>query len=383
MSQEVNYNIGPQDDNVPPPIVDQQLGQGLGLQGLHLGGQVQGDRHNQEEVPPVGGAGHGEQVVQDGRNNHPADQGAGQGQPGGGQEAVFQVPPQIVIDLPPQQNWNTQPQGEFAEQLRAFQAKLREDTITREQDKQQTAHGKRSVGFIVKGIYAMEDVIKQANSIKSTTSVLSSQAVPAENLPYLNKMQHLIDGQLVMLEKLVTSFRNEYTMFMVASRSPLKWGAVNYIEQPSFLNDELATMNEAELRKVEKEKMQLDSKPKFIDLKQTQESIYDETALCKGVIAKTLNSSGEFAHAARGGGQGNRGRSRRGGGGGPGPYNTGYGGYGRDARARESRRRERSEDRKERKWDDRKETGFKKKRGSGACFHCGSLNHQIKNCTKK
>ena len=265
MSQEVNYNIGPQDDNVPPPIVDQQLGQGLGLQGLHLGGQVQGDRHNQEEVPPVGGAGHGEQVVQDGRNNDPADQGAGQGQPGGGQEAVFQVPPQIVIDLPPQQNWNTQPQGEFAEQLRAFQAKLREDTITREQDKQQTAHGKRSVGFIVKGIYAMEDVIKQANSIKSTTSVLSSQAVPAENLPYLNKMQHLIDGQLVMLEKLVTSFRNEYTMFMVASRSPLKWGAVNYIEQPSFLNDELATMNEAELRKVEKEKMQLDSKPKFID----------------------------------------------------------------------------------------------------------------------
>lgn len=226
---------------------------------------MQGDRHNQEEVPPVGGAGHGEPVVQDGRNNDPADQGAGQGQHWGGQEAVFQVPPPIVIDLPPQQNWNTQPQGEFAEQLRAFQAKLREDTITREQDKQQTAHGKRSVGFIIKGIYAMEDVIKQANSIKSTTSVLSSQAVPAENLPYLNKMQHLIDGQLVMLEKLVTSFRNEYTMFMVASRSPLKWGAVNYIEQPSFLNDELATMNEAELRKVEKEKMQLDSKPKFID----------------------------------------------------------------------------------------------------------------------
>ena len=265
MSQEANYNIGPQDDRVPPPIVDQQLGQGLGLQGLHLGGQVQGDRHNQEEVPPVGGAGHGEPVVQDGRNNDPADQGVGQGQHWGGQEAVFQVPPPIVIDLPPQQNWNTQPQGEFAEQLRAFQAKLREDTITREQDKQQTAHGKRSVGFIIKGIYAMEDVIKQANSIKSTTSVLSSQAVPAENLPYLNKMQHLIDGQLVMLEKLVTSFRNEYTMFMVASRSPLKWGAVNYIEQPSFLNDELATMNEAELRKVEKEKMQLDSKPKFID----------------------------------------------------------------------------------------------------------------------
>ena len=53
MSQEVRYNIGPQDDRVPPPIVEQQLGPGLGLQGLHLGGQVQGDRHNQEEVPPL------------------------------------------------------------------------------------------------------------------------------------------------------------------------------------------------------------------------------------------------------------------------------------------------------------------------------------------
>ena len=62
MSQEVRYNIGPQDDRVLPQIEDQQLGPGLGLQGLNLGGQVQGDRHNQEEVPPVGGAGHGEPV---------------------------------------------------------------------------------------------------------------------------------------------------------------------------------------------------------------------------------------------------------------------------------------------------------------------------------
>ena len=84
MSQEVRYNIGPQDDRVPPPMEDQQLGPGLGLQGQNLGGQVQGDRHNQEEVPPVGGAGHGEPVVQDGRNNDPADQGVGQGQHWGG-----------------------------------------------------------------------------------------------------------------------------------------------------------------------------------------------------------------------------------------------------------------------------------------------------------
>ena len=52
MAHEVNYDIGPQGDRVPPPIDDLQLGPGLGLQGQDLGGQVQVDRHIQEEVPP-------------------------------------------------------------------------------------------------------------------------------------------------------------------------------------------------------------------------------------------------------------------------------------------------------------------------------------------
>ena len=51
MSQEVRYNIGPLDDRVPPPIEDQQLGPGLGLQGLNLGGQVQGDRQTRRRFP--------------------------------------------------------------------------------------------------------------------------------------------------------------------------------------------------------------------------------------------------------------------------------------------------------------------------------------------
>ena len=47
MAHEANYVIGPQDDRVPPPIEDQQLGPGQGLQGQDL----------------VLGAGHGEPVV--------------------------------------------------------------------------------------------------------------------------------------------------------------------------------------------------------------------------------------------------------------------------------------------------------------------------------
>ena len=147
--------------------------------------------------------------------------------------------------------------SEFADTMKQFQMKMREDSIAKEVAKQPTAAAKRIVGFLVRSIYQVQDIKKEMASLKSDAALANTEIATADNLPMVNLA---IYNQDLLLDELLTDIRKEYTMQVTANISSQKWSLVKHMEHQPIFNEELSTMTYEQLRELEREKMKIDRK---------------------------------------------------------------------------------------------------------------------------
>ena len=223
--------------------------------------------HQQPDGPPgvenyeqPGGAGgaNGENGV--GEENLPGGA-EGQGvQPAGvgglGGQAQGQVQQQF-FGQPGQMFQGMQPPIDLFHKMKLFETKMREDEVAKEVEKQSTPSGKRTVGFLVRSIYKLEDIMAETAKLEEEAFLSNSPVATANNLPRVNQA---MQNQKKLISELLLSTKTEYTMETVASQSKLKWDVVKYMEKPAVFNEKLAVLSHEELRKSEREKMQLDRK---------------------------------------------------------------------------------------------------------------------------
>lgn len=113
------------------------------------------------------------------------------------------------------------------------------------------------IAFIMNGLFILDDVDSVWDVMAKQAEVVDGQIVTEQNIAAVNAA---IAKQAELLVKMRKHFKSELKSQVVASKSLCGWKTVHRIEEDPDFNKDIIGIDGEEVRKLEKEIMQRESK---------------------------------------------------------------------------------------------------------------------------